>query len=162
LSSKENLKEAFAGESQAHMKYLAFAKKAKEDGYPGIARLFTATAEAELIHAHNHLKALNQIGATAENLSTGESGETYEFETMYPAFVADAQKEGDQTALRTFKYAEAAEKVHAKLYIQAAAELDQKIEHVYYLCPVCGNIEVDQLPDKCPICNVPGSKFIQY
>jgi rubrerythrin len=162
VSTKDNLKEAFAGESQAYMKYMAFAKKAQAEGHSSIARLFTATADAETVHANHHLNALGVINTTAENLITAKAGETHEFESMYPPFIEEAKKDGDQKALRAFQYAVEAEKVHAKLYAQAAEEIDKKVEHTYYLCPVCGNIEIDQIPDKCYICGVPGSKFIKY
>lgn len=162
MSTKDNLKNSFAGESQANRKYLAFAKKAQEEGYSSIARLFTATAEAETIHAHSHLNALGEVKSTAENLATAISGETHEFEHMYPPYIEEAEKEGDQKAVRSFKYAIEAEKVHAKLYAKVKEDLEKKVEHDYFLCPICGNIELDRTPDKCSICGVPGSKFIKY
>ncbi|MBZ4652910.1 MAG: Rubrerythrin [Peptococcaceae bacterium] len=162
MSSEKNLKAAFAGESQANRKYLAFAQKAEEEGHKSIAKLFRATAEAETIHALSHLKTLGEVKSTRENLEAAKSGETYEFEVMYPEFLEEAKKEGNQAAIRTFHLANEAEKVHAKLYDKALQELDKGIEHDYYLCPVCGNIEVDQAPEKCKICGVSGSKFIKY
>ena len=162
MSTEKNLKEAFAGESQANRKYLAFSKKAEEEGYESIARLFKATAEAETVHALSHLKALGMVKTTSENLEAAISGETYEFESMYPPFIAEAEKEGNQAAVRAFKLANAAEQVHAELYKKALADLAKGETHKYYLCPICGNIEVDTAPDKCKICGYPGDKFIQY
>ncbi|MFZ5754888.1 MAG: rubrerythrin family protein [Bacillota bacterium] len=162
MSSEKNLKAAFAGESQANRKYLAFAQKAEEEGHKSIAKLFRATAEAETLHALSHLKVLGEIKSTKENLEAAKAGETYEFEVMYPEFLEEAKKEGHQAAIRTFHLANEAEKVHAKLYDKALQELDKGIEHDYYLCPVCGNIEEDEAPEKCSICGVPASKFIKY
>lgn len=162
MSTQENLKEAFAGESQANRKYLAFAKQAEKEGYQTIARLFNATAEAETIHAHSHLQALGAIKSTAENLLTAKQGETYEFEQMYPPFIEEAARVNNQKALRSFKYAAEAEKIHAAHYAKAAEELEKNVEHDYYLCPICGNIELDQVPDKCKICGAAGTKFVKY
>lgn len=162
MQSEKNLKEAFAGESQANRKYLAFSKKAEEEGYKGISRLFKATAEAETIHALSHLKTLGAIKSTRENLTAAVAGETYEFEEMYPKFLEDANNEKNQGAYRTFNFANEAEKVHARLYAQAMDELDKGIEHTYYLCPICGNIELDNAPDKCKICGAAGEKFAKY
>jgi len=162
MSTEKNLQEAFAGESQANRKYLAFSKKAEEEGFESVARLFKAAAEAETIHAMGHLKALGAVKSTKENLQAAVSGETYEFESMYPPFIEQAEKEGNQAAVRSFKLANEAEKVHAALYKQALEDLDKGVTHRYYLCPVCGNIEVDAAPDKCKICGAPGSKFVEY
>lgn len=164
MNTDKNLKEAFAGESQANRKYLAFAKKAEEEGYLNAAKLFKAAAEAETIHAFNHLKALNGIKSTAENLQEGINGETYEFEDMYPPMLEEAKKEGRTDAQRAFHLANEAEKVHAKLYKDALDNLEkEKNEAIdYYLCPVCGYIEKNSTPEKCPICGVKGEKFIKY
>ena len=159
----DNLKEAFAGESQANQKYRAFAKKAERDGFPNVARLFRTTAEAELIHAEGHLKALDSIGSTAENLQAAVDGETYEFEKMYPPMVTQAESEGHK-AKRMFNYAVEAEAVHAKLYTLALEAVKQGVdldEVEFYLCPVCGHIEFGSPPDKCPICGALGSKYVQ-
>ena len=159
----DNLKEAFAGESQANQKYRAFAKKAERDGLPNVARLFRTTAEAELIHAEGHLKALDSIGSTAENLQAAVDGETYEFEKMYPPMVTQAESEGHK-AKRMFNYAVEAEAVHAKLYTLALEAVKQGVdldEVEFYLCPVCGHIEFGSPPDKCPICGALGSKYVQ-
>lgn len=158
-NSDKNLAAAFAGESQANRKYLAFAKQADAEGYSQIAKLFRATAEAETIHAHAHLKAMGGIKSTAENLKSAVEGETYEFETMYPPFIAEAEAEGNTAAVRTFKLANEAEKVHALLYAQALANLDNKEVSDVYLCPICGHVELKQAPEKCPICGAKGAAY---
>ncbi len=159
----KNLKEAFAGESQANQKYRAFAKKAERDGFANIARLFLATAEAERIHAEGHLKALDQIGSTAENLQTAIDGETYEFTEMYPPMLQQAEAE-EHKAKRMFNYATEAEAVHAKLYKLAleAVEQGKDLEVDFYLCPVCGYIEFGGPTEPCPICNTKPNKFIKF
>jgi rubrerythrin len=161
MSKSENfLKEAFAGESQANRKYLAFAVQADKEGYPQAARLFRAAAEAETVHAHNHLKALKGIGTTAENLKVAIAGETHEFEHMYPEMIEAAKAEGDKTALRTFEYANEVEKIHAALYEKLLASLGSAQEDApYYVCPICGYTAEGHAPDKCPVCNAKGSTF---
>jgi rubrerythrin/Fe-S-cluster-containing hydrogenase component 2 len=149
-----NLMEAFAGESQANRKYLAYARKAEEEGKLNAAKLFRAAAEAETLHALMQFKIAGKIGSTADNLKDGIDGETYEYKEMYPKFVKEAEAEGNKTALRAFTFAMKAEEVHAKLYKEA-------LEVFYYLCPVCGNIE-KSIPEKCVICGVPGDRFIKY
>lgn len=156
-----NLMAAFAGESQANRKYLAYAKKAEKDGKINAAKLFRAAADAETLHALKHLEVAGKIGTTADNLKDGVAGETYEYKDMYPDFVKEAEAEGNKAALMTFNFAMKAEKVHAGLYQEALENLDKTEEIFYYLCPVCGNIE-KFVPDKCSICGVPGSKFIKY
>jgi rubrerythrin/Fe-S-cluster-containing hydrogenase component 2 len=156
-----NLMEAFAGESQANRKYLAYAKKAEKDGKMNAAKLFRAASDAETIHALKHFEVAGKIGSTADNLKDAVAGETYEYKDMYPDFVKEAEKEGNKAALMSFTFAMKAEEVHAKLYQEALENLDQTEEVFYYLCPVCGNIEKFR-PDKCSICGVPGSKFIKY
>jgi rubrerythrin len=161
--TKENLKEAFAGESQANQKYRAFAVKADKEGYANIARLFRTTAEAERIHAEGHLGALGGINSTVENLKAAIAGETYEYSEMYPPMLARAESEGHK-AKRMFGYAVKAEEIHARLYQLAleAAEKGEDIKEVQiYLCPVCGHIELGTPPDTCPVCNVKGEKYIQ-
>lgn len=161
--TEDNLKEAFAGESQANRKYLAFAKKAEQDGLPYIARLFRTAAEAETIHAHGHLEAMGGIGSTAENLLGAVGGETYEFTQMYPPMLNQATADHHK-AKRMFGYAIKAEAVHAKLYqmaLEAAQQGKDLTEKSFYLCPVCGNIELGSAPESCPICGEPGDKFIQ-
>jgi len=158
----ENLKEAFAGESQAFQKYTSFAEAAEKDGLPNIARLFRTTAQAERIHAAGHFSALDGVASTVENLKAAIGGETYEYQEMYPPMLAQAEAEGHK-AKRMFKYAVAAEEVHARLYAAAlaAAERGEDLaETGFYLCPVCGHVEFGQAPDKCPICNTAGARYV--
>ena len=137
--TEDALKEAFAGESQANRKYLAFAAKADQEGYPQAARLFRAAAEAETIHAHNHLRALKAIHSTRENLQEAVAGETHEFKSMYPAMIEAAKAEGNKEAERSFHFANEVEKVHARLYEELLAGLGKAGEiYAYYVCPVCG------------------------
>ena len=162
-TTKENLANAFAGESQANRKYLAFAAQADKDGLPNIAKLFRTAAEAETIHAHGHLKAMGGIGSTVENLQAAVEGETYEYTEMYPPMLEQAEAEGHK-AKRMFGYAVQAEEVHANLYklaLEAAQSGSDMAETAYFLCPVCGHIELGSPPDKCPICGVKGSAFTQ-
>lgn len=157
----ENLMAAFAGESQANRKYLAYSKKAEKDGNINAAKLFKAASDAETIHALKHFEVAGKVAGTAENLKDAVAGETHEYKEMYPDFVKVAEQEGEKAALNSFTYAMKAEKVHARLYQEALDNLDQKEEIYYYLCPVCGNIE-KVVPDKCSICGVSGDKFIKY
>ncbi len=160
--TNDNLKEAFAGESQAFQKYTAFAEAAEKEGLPNIARLFRTTAQAERIHAAGHLAALDGIGSTADNLKAAVAGETYEYEEMYPPMLADAEAEGHK-AKRMFKFAVEAEKIHARLYkraLEAAEKGEDLQEEKFYLCPVCGHIEFGAPPEKCPICGVPAARYI--
>jgi rubrerythrin len=151
--SVQNLKEAFAGESQANRKYLAFAEKADREGYPQVARLFRAAAEAETVHALNHLRALKAIQSTQENLKEAVSGETAEFLEMYPLMIAAAQAEGHKAAERTFNFANEVEKVHAMLFQKALENLANKELVDIFVCSVCGYTVEGEAPDKCPICN---------
>lgn len=157
----EHLMEAFAGESQANRKYLAYSKKAELDGKKNAAKLFKAAADAETIHAQKHFEVAGKIKSTLENLKDAVSGENHEYQSMYPDFLKVAQEEGNQAAVRTFTFALKAEEVHAKLYEEALSNLDQEEEVFYYLCPVCGNIE-KYVPEKCFICGTLGSKFVKY
>ena len=162
-STEKNLKEAFAGESQANQKYRAYALKAEQDGYPNIARLFRTTAEAERIHAAGHLRALAGIGSTAENLRSAIDGETYEFTEMYPPMLRQAEDD-DHQAKRMFGYAVKAEAVHARLYklaLEAATRGEDLTETDFYLCPVCGHIEFGKPAEACPICGAKASAFVQ-
>lgn len=160
--SQKNLMDAFAGESQANRKYLAFAKQADAEGYPQVARLFRAAAEAETVHAHAHLKAAGGIKSTKENLQEAISGETYEFDKMYPPMIEDAKAENETEALRSFTFANTVEKTHANLYQKAFDALGQAGEQFdYYVCPVCGHTHEKAAPEKCPVCGVPADKFIQ-
>jgi rubrerythrin len=158
----EHLKAAFAGESQANRKYLAFAKKAEEEGFPQIARLFRAAAHAETIHAHNHLKALEGIKSTAENLQEAIGGENYEVVNMYPPMLADAEAEGDKRAARSFRWALEVEKVHEAMYREALESLREGHdlpEDDYYVCPFCGYTHKGPMREKCPVCGAPAEKF---
>ena len=157
----DNLMEAFAGESQANRKYLAYAKKAEKEGKLNAAKLFKAAADAETLHALKQFEVAGKIGSTADNLKDGIAGETHEYKDMYPDFVNEAEAAGNKAALMSFTFAMKAEEVHAKLYKEALENLDQTEEVFYYLCPVCGNIEKSR-PDKCSICGVQGDKFIKY
>jgi len=162
-TTKENLKEAFAGESQANQKYRAFAKKAERDGFPNIAKLFITAAEAERIHAEGHLGALDGVGTTVENIKTAIDGETYEYTEMYPPMLEQAESDNHK-AKRMFKYAVGAEDVHAQLYklALAAAEQGKDLEETeFYLCPVCGHIEFGKPKDNFPICGTLASKYVK-
>ncbi len=157
--SERNLRDAFAGESQANRKYLAFAKKAETEGYTQVAKLFRAAAEAETIHAHNHLKQLDGIKSTKENLEEAISGETDEFQDMYPQMIKDAEEEENNGAVRSFKYANEVEKLHAGLYGKALENLGSNAETDYYVCDVCGNTVEGEAPDVCPVCGAKKPAF---
>ena len=164
MPTTENLQDAFAGESQANRKYLAFAKKAQADGKPQIARLFRAAAEAETVHAHAHLNVLGGVKDTAANLQAAIDGEGFEFQDMYPRFVAAAQAEKNQAAVLSFQRALAVEKIHYGLCTKALqahqAGKDLPAQSIF-VCPVCGNTVFGAAPDKCPICGQAGSGFVE-
>lgn len=157
----QNLKDAFAGESQANRKYLAFAKKAEEEGHTQAAKIFRAAAEAETIHAHAHLRLMKGIKSTAENLKEAIEGESYEFKTMYPGMIEDAKAEDERAAARYFGFANQAEECHANLYTKALETLEDPKETTYYVCSVCGHIHEGQPEDKCPICNAPAKSYFE-
>ncbi len=157
----ENLAAAFAGESQANRKYLAFAKKADRDGYPQIAKLFRAAAEAETVHAHAHLRAMGGVGDTASNLKEAIAGETHEFKDMYPKMIAEAEAEGAKVPLRSFKFANEVEEVHAKLYQKALDNMDNMEECDYYVCSVCGYTCENEIPESCPVCKAKPNAFFK-
>lgn len=159
--TEQNLREAFAGESQANRKYLAFAKKAEKEGYSQVAKLFRAAAEAETVHAHAHLRTLGEIRSTAENLREAISGETHEFKKMYPAMIKEAQEEGNKAAERSFTYAKEVEEVHAKLYESALENLDKLEEVDYYVCSVCGYTCENEPPETCPVCGSKSKAFFK-
>jgi len=164
MATSDNLKEAFAGESQANRMYLAFAGKAEEDGHPGIAKLFRATAEAETVHAHAHFRVMGNIKGTEENLQAAIEGEAYEFKKMYPDFLAEAETEGNKQAVVSFKYALAVEKIHHGFYSEAQQALKSGKdipETAISICPICGNTVKGDVPERCPICGVPGERFIE-
>ncbi len=158
----DDLKAAFAGESQANRKYLAFAKQAEEDGLPQIAKLFRAVAAAETVHAHSHLRVLGEVKKTAENLEAAKGGEHYEINTMYPEFIKDAEADANKRALSSFTWAWQVEKEH-EVYYQEAIEClkdGQSLPDVeYYVCPVCGHTHRGKPPERCPVCNTPGQRF---
>jgi len=159
--SLDDLQSAFAGESQANRRYLAFAEKADAEGHPQVARLFRAAAQAETVHAHNHLRAMDGIKSTSENLQVAIQGENYEHTTMYPAFIKDADAEGNKRATRSFNYAMQVEVEHEGFYRQALESLGKdKEQYDYYVCPVCGHTVARGAPDKCPICGAPKDRFI--
>jgi rubrerythrin len=163
--TKDNLKASLAGESQAHMKYLAFATQAEKEGKPQIARLFQAIAYAEQVHAINHLKELGLVGNTIANLEAAISGENFEVDEMYAAYLEVADLQAEKGAKRSMTYAIEAEKIHASLYADAkqAAELGQDLETTeIYVCPVCGFTHLGEPPDRCPICNSKKEKFHLY
>ena len=160
-STNDNLNNAFAGESQAFQKYSAFAKKAEKEGFANIAKLFQTTAQAEKIHAEGHLKALDKIASTADNLQAAIDGETYEYTEMYPPMAEQAAEEKHK-GKTMFQYALDAEKVHADIYtkaLEAVKNGEDMDVNDFYLCPVCGYIELGKAPEKCLVCKVPGSKF---
>lgn len=163
--TQENLKAAFAGESQAHIKYLNFAGKAEKEGFHNVARLFQAASFAEQIHASNHLKALEGIQSTADNLGAAMGGETFEIDEMYPAYMAMAEKQGEKKALLSMNWAFEAEKVHAKIYGEAkqAVEGGKDMATVdIWICTFCGFTMEGEPPERCPLCNTPKDKFRKF
>jgi rubrerythrin len=160
--TRENLTESFAGESQAHMKYLAFSAQAEKEGRSNIARLFQAISYAEQVHAINHLKELDGVGNTVANLEAALAGENFEVDEMYAAYLEVAELQGERGARRSMNYAMEAEKIHAKMYGEAkkAAKAGEDIEiGEIYVCPVCGFTHIGEPPDRCPICNQKKEKF---
>jgi rubrerythrin len=159
--SEKNLQEAFAGESQANRKYLAFAKQAEKEGFPQVAKLFRAAAEAETVHAHSHLKQLGGIKSTKENLAAAVGGEASEFKEMYPKMIREAEEEGNKGALRSFNFANEVEKVHHDLYQKALDNLGSNKETDYYVCDICGYTAEGEAPDECPVCKAKKKAFKQ-
>ena len=160
--TEQNLLDAFAGESQANRKYLAFAKQADREGYPKAAKLFRAAAEAETVHAHAHLRALGGINGTAENLKEAVAGETHEFKNMYPGMIEAAKEEGNKVAARSFSYANSVEEIHAGLYQNALDNLDKSEDvECYYVCSVCGFTCETEPPEKCPVCGALPKAFMK-
>ena len=164
--TEEFLKAAFAGESQAHVKYVAFAKQADKEGKPNIANLFRAVAYAELVHATNHLKQLGGIGSTGENLVAAKGGEDFEVDEMYAAYLAVAKEQQEKRAVKTMTYALEAEKIHSVLYGAAKAAVDageDLTEAQVWICPVCGfTVLGDDVPDRCPVCNALRKVFREF
>jgi len=159
--TEEDLLTAFAGESQANRRYLAFAKQAERDGYSQVAKLFRAAAEAETVHAHAHLRALGGVKSTVENLREAISGETHEFKEMYPQMIEDAREEGNKAAERSFTFANQVEKVHAGLYKKALDHLEALQPTDYYVCSVCGYTCEGEPPERCPVCNAKSGAFFK-
>ena len=159
--TSDNLQAAFAGESQAGRKYTAFAKKAEDEGYPQIAKLFRAAAMAESVHAINHLKAFGGVSSTSENLKAAIAGENYEVVSMYPPMIADAEADGDKKGLSSLKWAYEVEKEHEALYRYAMEHMDPNAPvPEYYVCPICGYTHEGKFEGKCPVCNTPAEKFL--
>ena len=165
MKTDENLMAAFAGESQANRKYLAFVKKAHQEGKEKIARLFTAVADAETIHALKHLDVAGKVNSTSDNIKAAIEGEDYESNVMYPEFIEQAKNDSNQKAVKTFELALGAEKAHAELYKKALDDLesagDLQVESLH-LCSVCGYIELDHAPERCPVCGAKTGAFKQY
>jgi rubrerythrin len=159
--TEKYLKEAFAGESQANRKYLAFAEKAEREGYRQVARLFRAVAAAETVHAHAHLRALKGVGTTAENLQAAIQGETFEFESMYPPMIEAAKAEDNKQATLSFTYANDVEKIHAELYKKAAEKMGDLAETDIHVCGVCGYTVEGDAPDECPLCKAKKKAFMK-
>ncbi|MDR2613124.1 MAG: rubrerythrin family protein [Deltaproteobacteria bacterium] len=156
----DDLKSAFAGESQANRKYLAYAAKAEQEKLPYAAKIFRAAAEAETIHAHSHLRLLAGVKSTAENLKDAIAGETYEFTKMYPEMLEDAKAAKDSAAISGFHLANEAEKIHAELFEKALANPGQTPPRVF-VCKVCGHVAEGEAPESCPLCNAKRQAYIE-
>lgn len=162
-ASNTNLKAAFTGESQANRRYLAFAKKAEEEGLPQIAALFRAAAEAETVHAMNHLRIAGEIGMTISNLDEAISGETFEFTKMYPEFLEVSRQERNKQAEWSFNVANQVEEIHAGLFQKAlnALKANEEVPKTdYFVCKVCGNTVENSAPNRCSICGAPQAQFL--
>ncbi|MGE5839639.1 MAG: rubrerythrin family protein [Deltaproteobacteria bacterium] len=157
----ENLRQAFAGESQAYFRYLGFAEKADQEGFQGTARLFRAAARSEMVHALSHQKAMGSTRDTMTNLKEAIEGETHESKTMYPVMVKDAVEEKESEARHSFEYAMAIEIVHAQLFKKASENPRVNQDAIYYVCPVCGYTVMNKPPKKCPYCGVDEKKFVE-
>lgn len=165
MTTMDNLGTAFAGESQANRKYLAFSQKAKSEGFDQVSRLFSAVAEAETIHALKHLNVMKAVNSTVDNLQAAIEGEHHEFTEMYPEFIAEADKEGNLQAKTSFHLANEVEKVHHRLYEKALAAVQNQKDletEKFFLCPVCGYVEENEAPGRCPVCGAPGASFKEY
>ncbi len=157
----ENLEQSFSGESQASMRYLAFAEKADQEGYPGVARLFRAASRAELYHALSHIRASGVVEGTMDNLKTALDGETHEFKEMYPAMIKDAVAENELEARHSLEYAMSIEMIHAKMFKKALEDPHGNEDVHYFVCPVCGNTVPGKPPNKCPYCGVDAKDFVE-
>jgi rubrerythrin len=163
--TEDNLKSAFAGESQAHMRYLIFAEKAEQEGFPNVARLFRAIAYAEQVHATNHYNTLGMIRETTDNLQVAIDGETYEVNEMYPAYKAIAELQGEKGAQRSTNWALQAEKVHAGMYQKAKQGVERKEDiplGPVFICEACGYTVEGSAPDRCPVCGAPKERFRKF
>lgn len=164
MKTNDNLAEAFAGESQANRKYLAYGEAAQKEGLSQVAKLFRAVAAAETIHAHAHLRAMDGVKATVANLEAAIEGEQHEFEEMYPGFVATAEAEGHRRAVLSMKHAMAVEKIHHGLFVKAldavkaGGDLPSQNIHV---CGICGHTVMGEAPDQCPVCKAKGEKYVE-
>jgi rubrerythrin len=160
----DDLKAAFAGESQANRRYIAFADQAEKEGYPNIARLFRAVAAAETVHALSHFRTMGAVNSTMENLEAAIAGENYEVNTMYPDFLADAKEEGERRAEISFEHAWEVEKIHEQLYKAALEQVEESdiADEEYYVCPVCGHTHVgSEPPERCPICGAKRDRYMK-
>lgn len=171
----ENMQAAYNGESNAHARYLAFAKQADTENYGEVASIFRAAARAEEIHAANHAAVIKKLGgdpqakietpqvkSTRENLEAAIKGETYERDTMYPDFLKQARKDRNNAAVRSLNLAKTAEAEHAKLYSAALSDLDRlkgSKSVTLFVCPVCGFTTRELTFAKCPSCFTPKEKF---
>jgi len=165
MKTDANLMAAFAGESQANRKYLAFAAKADNEGFKNVARIYRAIAEAETVHALKHFQIAGKVKSTAENLAAAAAGEEHEFTVMYPEFIETAKAENNAAALQTFEYANEAEKAHGAIFENLLALVKQGGDHPdedVSLCPVCGWVATGGLPDQCPICNTASKVFKKF
>ncbi len=157
--TQKDLMEAFAGESQANRKYLAFAQRAEDEFLHGVAKLFRAVAEAETIHAIKHFRTAGGVKTTKENIEAALSGEVHEFTSMYPPMIEDARKEGNKSAEVSFNYANEVEKIHAELFKKALADPDNYPVQDYWICKICGHTHETDCPDKCPVCGANSKAF---
>lgn len=164
--TEQNLRSAFAGESQAHMRYLIFAEKAERENKPNLSRLFKAVSYAEQVHATNHFRALGDLNDSSKNLQAAINGETYEVEDMYPAYKAVAELQGEKSAVRSTNFALEAEKIHAGLYKKSKEVVDQKGSDIelkdVYICDLCGYTVEGEAPDVCPICGAKKNAFKKF
>ncbi|WP_290597399.1 MULTISPECIES: rubrerythrin family protein [unclassified Archaeoglobus] len=161
MSTEDNLRDAYAGESQAMVRYRIYAEIARNKGMEGIARVFEAASFSEFVHAKNHLKVLEDVSDVSKNLKTAHAGETYEITEMYPKFYAEAEKEGNKRAMNSIRWALETEKVHAEIFkkvLDSGKDYDGKI----YICSVCGYAMEDEAPDRCPLCNTPKDRFVEF
>lgn len=159
--TEKNLKDAFAGESQANRRYLAYAQRAEDEFLHGVAKLFRAVAEAETIHAHKHLRTAGGVKSTVDNIKDALAGEMHEFKNMYPKMIEEAKAEGQKSAEISFHHANEVEKVHAQLYQQALEDPEKFPVQDYYICKICGHTVGKEAPEKCPICGANQKAFFK-